>query len=112
MKTIPSTAKKHGFLFFVTSWNTLFFTDLVLVFAHFIPNSTSFIYLDSILFQIRLKSERKGLLATAALWVRIQTFLKNTKMGVINKGVANTVARQKKGLKKIPARSLSMMAVV
>ncbi len=31
------------------------------------------------------------LLATAALWVRIQTSLKNTKMGDISKGVANTL---------------------
>jgi hypothetical protein len=30
------------------------------------------------------------LLATAALWVRIQTSLKNTKMGDITKGVTNT----------------------
>ncbi len=31
------------------------------------------------------------LLATAALWVQIQTSLKNTKMGDISKGAANTI---------------------
>jgi hypothetical protein len=37
------------------------------------------------------------MLATAALWVRIQTSLKNTKykMGDMSKGVANTMARPK-----------------
>ncbi len=31
------------------------------------------------------------LLATAALWARVQTSLKNYKMGYISKGVANTM---------------------
>jgi hypothetical protein len=31
------------------------------------------------------------LLASAALWIRIQTSVKNTKMGDISKGVANTL---------------------
>jgi hypothetical protein len=41
------------------------------------------------------------LLASSALWVRIQTFLKKYKMGDISKGVANTLASKKK---KILAR--------
>jgi hypothetical protein len=36
------------------------------------------------------------LLATATLWVRIQTFLKNTKIGDISKGVANTLSPAQK----------------
>ncbi len=37
------------------------------------------------------------LLAKAALWFRIQTSFKNTKMGDINKGVANTLSPQRNG---------------
>ncbi len=41
------------------------------------------------------------LLATAALWVRIQTSIKkNTKLGDISKGVANTLSAAKKYLEK------------
>jgi hypothetical protein len=40
------------------------------------------------------------LLATAALWVRIQTFLKNNKMRDISKGVAKTFYPAKKSYKK------------
>jgi hypothetical protein len=42
------------------------------------------------------------LLATAALWVRIQIFVKNTKMGAIYKQRSgqHALARQKKGQKK------------
>jgi hypothetical protein len=43
-----------------------------------------------------------GLLATAALWVRIQTSMKKHKMGDISKGVANTLKPAKKNhFKKI-----------
>ncbi len=41
------------------------------------------------------------LLATAALWVRIQTSMKNTKMGNISKGVANILWPAKKYTKNI-----------
>jgi hypothetical protein len=37
-----------------------------------------------------------ALLATAALWVRIQTSLKKYKVGDISKGVANTLYSAKK----------------
>jgi hypothetical protein len=40
------------------------------------------------------------LLATAALWVRIKTSLKNTKMGDISKGVSKTLKLAEKNTKK------------
>ncbi len=46
--------------------------------------------------------------ATAALWVRIQTSLKNEKMGDISKRVANTTLACQNIYKKCPNRSLNV----
>jgi hypothetical protein len=42
-----------------------------------------------------------GLLATAALWVRIQTSLKNTKMSNTSEGVRNALKPAKKNMQKL-----------
>ncbi len=47
-----------------------------------------------------------GMLATAALRVRIKTSLKNTKIGGICKGVANTHQPAKKNTRKIKEKVL------